>query len=336
MLLELARDSIKKSYERRFESPSRSLELARTGLKAAQALAGTSYLSSELQADLEAEALMYLANAKRINSQIVEAGRALKDAARRLDEGTGDRFLKADRLQLEGHLRFSEGSIDQAIELFEREIKLRRALKDREGLGNALINRGVAGTWSDPIIDVCGYFEEGVRLVSDSDCLLVPLIPLAERLARDGQGLQAWKVVCSAETALTIAGSALHRMRLRWAKGLAYRTLGETRSATRQLVVVREHFLEEDRPFLTALVSLDLAATYAAQGRAQEVKDLAEEAYTIFRAEGLETRALTAFLMFRDAALAERLTEELAVRVANFIARHQYDSQLRFEAPEET
>ena len=79
------------------------------------------------------------------------------------------------------------------------------------------------------------------------------------------------------------------------------------------------------------IVNLDLAAACAAQGKIREVQEIAQEAYAIFRAEGLDKRALAALIVLQRAALTEKLTEALAVRVANFIVGYQYDRNLRFE-----
>jgi len=85
----------------------------------------------------------------------------------------------------------------------------------------------------------------------------------------------------------------------------------------------------------TALVSLDLASVRAAQGRLAEVRELAEEAYAVFKAERLERRALSAFLVLYQAAQAETVNAALARRVADFLVRFQYDRSARFQGGDE-
>lgn len=88
MLVAIARTAFQESYARRFDNRPRSLELAEVGLHAARLLRESDYLRPESQADLEGEAWIYLANAKRINSAIRDSETAF-DKAGGLLRGTG-------------------------------------------------------------------------------------------------------------------------------------------------------------------------------------------------------------------------------------------------------
>lgn len=335
LLVALSCHFIRESYGARFDNPKRSLLLAQVGLRAAEQIRGGSFFDEAAQADLEGEAWLYLGNARRINSDLRGAEKAFGQAEKRLSSGTGDRILRADAFQLQGHFRFSQGRADEAAELFSREIRLRRLLGDPEALGQALINRGIVAAWSGPLPDACLLFEEGVVLIEDKDYLILSAHAIAERLARDGHGVLAWKAICQAETAVALVGGEAHKLRSRWIQGLALRALGDLSGAERSLRFVRQQHTQDGTLFRAALASLDLAAVYVAQHRWQDVQEVVEEAYAVFVAERLERRALGAFLAFRLAARAETLTEELAVRVANFLVRSQYDKSLRFDGPSE-
>ncbi len=335
MLMAITRAAFRESYAERFDNRPRSLELAKVGLQAARLLRESGYLGTESQTDLEGEAWTYLANAERINSNIRGAEAAFGKAESLLSSGTGDRELKAKLLSLRANLRFSQARSDEAAELYDQEIKLRRLLGDPEALGQALINRGIVASWTETATTACELLSEGAELVSDEDYLLLALNPIAERLARDGEGLLALKAIHRAETLGMMAGSGSHRLRLRWITGIAYRALGHPREAEQELRAVREQLADEAPGFRTGILSLDLAAVCAAQGKTAEVRELAEEAYAIFRSEGLGQRALAALIVFQKAALAEELTEALAVRVANFIAAYQYNRSLLFEPESE-
>jgi hypothetical protein len=60
------------------------------------------------------------------------------------------------------------------------------------------------------------------------------------------------------------------------------RGLGRPRLAESLLLALRDGFLAEDVPFDTALVSLEMAALYAEQGRTGKLKRLASEMIAIF------------------------------------------------------
>ena len=84
--------------------------------------------------------------------------------------------------------------------------------------------------------------------------------------------------------------------------------------------------------FDAALVSLDLAALYARQGRTDEVKRLATEMVPIFESRDVHQEALAALLLFREAAEAEQVTLGLVDRIVTFLQRARLDPELRFQA----
>ncbi|MDX1503495.1 MAG: hypothetical protein R3325_14135 [Thermoanaerobaculia bacterium] len=323
LLEQLARHLMDDSYAARFEAPARSLELARLAVGCVEIVVESEDVGEEAAADLHAEALGYLGNALRISSDLAGAEEALANAVELAQWGTGRPELKATLLSLLASLRFAQGRPREASRLLDREIALRRRLAARERLGHALIDRGVVAASLEPVETACVYLAEGVARAAEPERILLALQPLAERLARDGDGEQARRVLGVAEGVATLVGGRSHSTRLQWIRGIAARAEGELAAARTLLQRVRETLAEEGSRFRAALVSLDLAAVHAAAGRPGEVRRLAEEAYSIFRAEGLERRALAAFLLFYRAARSERASEELAVRVANLLARRR-------------
>ncbi|MDX1501365.1 MAG: hypothetical protein R3325_03305, partial [Thermoanaerobaculia bacterium] len=138
------------------------------------------------------------------------------------------------------------------------------------------------------------------------------------------QGLLAWKVVCTAETAARAANTRIHSLHLAWNRGLVYRVFGELHLAEKELRRAQEGLASARLPFQYALVSLDLACVLIPSGNLAEVKELAQQAYEIFQAEGIEERALAAGLAFHRAAEAERLTQEMALELTDFLVRYRY------------
>jgi len=292
-------------------------------------------LSPAALCDLQAETRLYLGNAMRLNSRLREAERAYAEARELMECGTSDRGLRADYLSLFAILRAGQGDAPEAAQLFDQEIAIRRLLGDREKLGDAYINRGWIAAWVDPVEDCVGYVQDGVSLVSDPRHMLLGLYVVAERLARDGAGLDAWKVVCAAETVCNLAEMGKVRIQLGWIRGITYRALGQLDDAAAELERVRAAFLADGVAYRAAIVSLDLASVRAAQGRLAEVRELAEEAYAVFKAERLERRALSAFLVLYQAAQAETVSAALARRVADFLVRFQYDRSTKFQGGDE-
>lgn len=332
LLLILFRHALMKSYEARFGDLRASLRLAELALEFAEAVVGAKYLSAVDSEDLLAEAHAYLGNARRINSDLGGSGRSLTSASAHLSEGTGDRALKADVIKFEALLQADRGACERAAELFDAEIALRRLLGDRAKLGAALIDRGWIACWLEPVDRACDLFQAGLSLVDDDPRMtLVALLALAEAFARSGKGLEAWDTICQARVPMAKVKGERFEIHDRWIRGLACRALRESERSERYLRSVRKDLEGREEWFLLGLVSLDFAATCATEGKSEEVKRLAEEAYAIFRSEGLNERAMAAVIVLREAIDAQELTEGLAVAVANFIARYQHNTALRFE-----
>ena len=336
MLLALAHDLVKRSYERRFRNAKRSLELALLAYEVAQAIARTDYLSPAAASDLLAETLDHVGNAKRLNSDVRGAEQAFLEAEEQFHLGTQDRDSRATHLAFQGALRYTQGRAREAADLFDKEIALRRLLDDPSKLGAALVNRGLLACWvEDSLLPACRFIREGVDLVEDDRSMFLGLLHLAEAFGRNGDGIQAWKLLCMCRLVGGLAElePGFHRRHV-WVEGITYRALGENSQAEKALRRARQGFLEAEQPLLGAFAALDLLPVLASQGELEELTKLAERTYEEFKAAGLEEPALSVFMILHRAAMAKRLSEELAISVANFVMRYQHDHSLSFEHPE--
>jgi len=100
-------------------------------------------------------------------------------------------------------------------------------------------------------------------------------------------------------------------LRRRWLEGRVAAGLGEDGAAEELFVAVRRGFLERGEGFNAALVSLDLAALYAATGRAAEVRRLAAEMGTVFASRHVGREAVAALALFQQAVAAETIDREV-------------------------
>ncbi len=331
LLLLLFRDLIEQSYGKRFSGVEQSLALALLARDVAEVIAASKYLSTPDSEDLLSEAHAYLANARRINSDLRGAERSLRKARTHLANGTGDRALRADYLNLLTALRVAQGRCEVAADLADRELSLRRLLGDEQKLGITLVQRGWISCFiEEPISTTLRYFHTAMPLVRDTRVVLLAGHYLAELLAREGFGFDALETLGSVKS-LSFGKEERFQIADQWIKGIACRSLRQLDDAEYFIRQARENLARLDAKLKLAISSLDLACVYAAKGKLSEVKQLAEEAYAIFKAQGLEERALTAVVLLREATEAERVTEGMAVAVANFLARFPYNKALRFE-----
>ena len=117
-------------------------------------------------------------------------------------------------------------------------------------------------------------------------------------------------------------------LRLAWIEGRVARGLGDPDAAERQLARAREGYAAAGNPFNSALVALDLAELYLAQGRTAEVKPLARATAEVFADRDVAPEVLRAARLFHEAAAAEGVTLELLARL-----REALDRGRRMPAP---
>jgi tetratricopeptide (TPR) repeat protein len=110
-------------------------------------------------------------------------------------------------------------------------------------------------------------------------------------------------------------GLELDGLRVGWLAARVAAGLGRTREAVDGLEHVRRRFTQLSLPYEAALSSLDLAVLWLEAGRTAEVRELARAMAWIFDAKGIQREALAALQIFREAALREAATVELAQQV---------------------
>ncbi|MDP9120396.1 MAG: hypothetical protein M3O15_03365 [Acidobacteriota bacterium] len=116
-----------------------------------------------------------------------------------------------------------------------------------------------------------------------------------------------------------------------WLEGRVAAGLGRPGEGAAAFEQVRQEFRERGMAYDYGLVTLELAALHLAQGRNAEVRELAPQLVWIFEVNGIHREALAALRLFRQAALEERLTGELARRMVRYLYRAQDNPELRFE-----
>jgi hypothetical protein len=94
---------------------------------------------------------------------------------------------------------------------------------------------------------------------------------------------------------------------------------------------VREEFLLREREYDAALVGLELAAVWLRQGKAAQVRELAEETYETLRDLGVHHEAFKAVYFLREACRQQVLTLDLLRKVHHFLVRLEWQPLLRFQ-----
>ena len=97
---------------------------------------------------------------------------------------------------------------------------------------------------------------------------------------------------------------------------------------------VRRDFEDRKLPYDYALASLDAALLYREEGRWPEIKLLAREILEIFQAQGVQREAITAVILFQEAAEQERVTAGFVRRLQDFLSKARTNPKLRFTEKE--
>lgn len=327
-----------RSRSQSIQNPAETQHLARLALLVADRLDTTLYQLESIE-DLRARAWTHIANARRQRSDLAGAAKAFRTAEAYLQRGTGDPIELAMLLDLKASLLRAQRQFPLAMSLLRRSYKIFLASGDRHRAGRALVSMEI-------IHNYAGSPEKGIPLLYQAVELIDPQQEprlllciwhnLVSGLAEAGRSMEAHRLFLKARALYPQFPETVTQNRRIWMAGKIAYGLGQEKEAETLLLAARQSFLAEEVPFEVALVSLDLAALYAKQGRTNEMKGLATEMMPVFSSLRVHREALAALTFWKQAVEAETTREkisELVASVAAFLKRSRYDPELRFVAP---
>lgn len=331
------------SHDEGFREPARSEQLARIAVAVAErvadsgpaaALDASSPAPSDALAGLRARAWAQLGNALRIRSDLDGAATAFRSAdalmAAHPRLGLLDKArifdLKASLCKDRRHFAEAARLLDRVITIYQRlgqanltgralgqKATLQLLAGDREG-GMALLRRALE--LIDPHEDPRWYLNARHNLIA--------------ALVDDGKPREAFALLFHTRPLYLKLGDRMNLLRLRWLEGQVAHGLHRLEQAETAFREVRAAFVELGLEYDAALVSLDLAAVFAQQGRATEMRRLAEEMLTFFESRQILPEAMAAFLVFCNAARMEQAGLALVQEVAAFLKQARHAPDLRF------
>lgn len=310
-LIDLLRDL---SLDACFRKPSEAISLARLAVSIAERLPGQE-LGAAAVFDLRARSLGVLANAYRVSSEPQLAEATLDKAEMLLEEGgSGDLLESASLISYRAALLGNQRRPDESIALFDKAIRIYRQCGEDHLQGRTVIHKAHH-------IEFAGDPEQAIQLLSEGLSLidsrkeprlaLVANHNLALYLTELGRYSEAEELQRSSRRLYEEFGDRLSLMRLRWIEAKMALGRGELEVAEAAFLETREAFIREDIAWDVALVSLELAGVYLKQGRAAEIKTLADEILPISQATGLHREALASLILFHKAAELEKVTAGL-------------------------
>lgn len=324
---------IAESWNQTFACPERAESLASLALRLSEHL-DTRY-GREAVEDLRARAWAYIGNARRSRADLAGAGEAFRQAHAHLRQGTGDSVELALFLDLAASLLRAQRQFPLAMRLLRRAFNIYLSVGDRHRAGRILICMDIvyhqAGTPEQGI----PLLYEAVKLIDSAQepyLLLCVWHNLADDLTEVGRFMEAQKVFhASRKLYKSLPLGAPNRRT--WLAGRIALGLGQEQEGEELLLAARQGFIAEDAAYDVALVSFDLSALYARQGRAQELKQLATEMVPFFSSRQIHREASAALSYWRQAVETETVHFEMVPKLIAFLKRARYDLDLPFEPP---
>lgn len=326
---------IRASREATFEDPAIACSLARLAIFVAEQLVPERY-GAAFRHDVLALAWAYLGNARRVASDLRGAGVALATAHEHLQEGVGEPLTRAQVLNLEASLCRAQRRFPEAESLLRRVIAIYRKVDDPQMQGRATVKLAEIFQVSGRPEDAAPLLKRSLRLISEQEDPRLYLCAhhnLASCLVDAGRTADARALLHQTVPLYERHPDFSTQQRKRWLEGdlaVAEQKPAAAEAAYRE---VRRAFIERDLGYDAALVSLDLAALYAAEDRPADVKALAEEMLPIFRSRDVHREAMAALLIFQRAARAEEVTLALVRQVAAYLRQARHQPALRYEEP---
>jgi tetratricopeptide (TPR) repeat protein len=285
-------------------------------------------------ADLRARAFAELGNAYRINDRLSKAEVAFAQAGEFLEEGTGDLVLQARILDLLASLRRDQRRLEEAIALLDQIYDLYLEADDPHLAGRALISMGTNMYYLGRGHEAVHLFEKGLGLLHpgrDPELRDSTNLNIIDALAGCGEYRQASRLLLRSGLGEAFAAEPRNLLKLRWVEGKIHAGLGRLARAENVFGEVRQEFLQTGQIYDSALVGLELAALWLRQGRAAEVRELAEEMHAIFEDLGIELEAARALQFVHQACRLQAVTVSMIERVRTFLERLLWQPGLRFE-----
>lgn len=292
------------SWRSRFGQPRICADHALLALEVSRLLPATSYGVGSI-ADLQARCWSELANARRILADYQGADEGFRQAADLLERGSGGPWERARFLDLRASLLSARNDYAGAEALLIRALGLYRDLGELGSVATALIKRGmIAWNAGHPERQIV-FVRQGLELAPaqlEWQVMIGGWQSVILGLHEAGRDRDALAALAQARPYYLELADRTTLLRFQWLEGMVARSLGRCDQAEGCLAEARDGYLHLGMAHDAALVSFELAALLADQGRQAEVLSLVSEMIPIFESREARDDTLVALVLLRRAA----------------------------------
>jgi tetratricopeptide (TPR) repeat protein len=314
------------SEEAASDRADRARALAQLACRVAQLAPGEGPAKSRL----EGYASFFLSNSVRVSGHLLDAREEFLRGLDRWDAGEGTACCLAEWrvLDLEASLLRDERKFAAALRLLAEALMMAP-----DEAGRILLKRSF-------VLEQMGDGEQAIAELRKAEPLVnaqqQPRLyfgvrfNLAANLCVLDQFEEAEEMLPEIQALAAVLQLELHSLRVKWLTGRVAAGRSRLEEAGAALDEVRQEFTKRLSPWDCSLVTLELATVQLRQGRAAEVRTLAEELVWVFQAQGIHLEALAALTLFREAAEREAATVGLTSKLVRYLRKAQGDPALRF------
>jgi tetratricopeptide (TPR) repeat protein len=349
------------SFDESFRDPARAQQLARLAVMVVERLAAAVgavpevlHLSErlpllpltpptplptelDLLAGLRAKVWAQLGNTLRIASDLAAAAEAFGSAEAVLAANPRlSPFDEARVLDLKASLCRDLRQFSEAERLLDRVIAIYRRCGQSNLMGNALSQKALVLRETGDARRSMALLRRALELLDpheDPRAVLHARHNLILALVASDRPREAFALLFHTRPLYLKMGDRMTLLRLRWLEGLVAQGLRRLEQAEAAFREVRDAYVEAGIAYDAALVSLDLAAVLAEQGRTADLRQHAQEMLAVFESRQIHREAMAAFVVFCDAARREQAGLRLVKEVASFLERARNAPGLRFTLP---
>jgi len=321
-----------RSWSLRHEDTGSMVYFARLAVKCAERLNAKRYGVKRVF-DFQCRAQAELGNALRVSDQFEQAATAFDRARRLFELGTHSEVLEIRLLDLEASFDADCRRLQMACIKLKRVLRWYRQNGDEHHAGKILLQLGRFAGYSGDIEEALKLLGESLALINEHE---EPALAWAARLNQvdfllaSGQFRDAEKKLFQLRGLQHEAGR-INKLQLRWVEGRVEGRFNRLDRAERAFCEVQTGFLEVNRAYDSALVSLDLSAVLLAQHKAGEAKDVVTAAYKMFIALNIQREALMAVLALKTACEMRSATQVMAEEVAKYVRRLENDPNAKLD-----
>lgn len=314
---------LERAFAEGLRDPSTALELAELGLAIARELDPERY-GEALTHDMQARAWAYVANARRLTSDLRGAELGFARALPLLARGSGDLIEHARILCLKGYLRLAQRRFDESVRLFDRAIRRYGTVGDQHLVGKTMVDKGSTYAEAGDSPRAIRALRRGLaRLDAEREprAVLVAKHNLILLLYETGESEAALQLLNETRLLHRALGNPLDLLRFKWLEGKLLSEEGYLGEAEGALEGVIDGFVDRKMGYPAAIAAMDLAAVYLQRNRIGEMRRLASEVLPIFQSLNIHREAVVALTLFRKAVERESLDQRLIGQMSRYLKR---------------